>query len=341
MKPKSFAVLLVAAVLSFAVAVSSYVATRPWSVMTESSGKPMLPQLKLSAADIAGVEIEQGTQSLKLSLDNGKWVLASHEGYPANPEGVRTLLRNAIEADLVERKTAVKDHLPLLGLGDPKASGSGARLVRFTDKAGKPLGEIVVGNTKADAFGAGKGGSYVRLPDAEQSWLASRQIDGSTTLNDWVTTRVIDLSPQSIKTAEMTVGSEPPYKIVRDADGRTLKLDPMPAGKKVKYVNAIDEMVESATFVDFKKVRKAGKADALPKAGTVSFVTESGLKVGLDVRSDGKEAWVRISAAGTGDAAVAAKTIAGRVDGWEFEIPVAKLPGLLKKQSDLLEDAPA
>lgn len=339
MKPKPFVALFIAAALSSAVAIAAYVTTRPWSATLEAHGAPMLPAVQQKADSIAGVEIEQGSQSLKLALENGKWVLAKHEGYPANIETVRKLVRSAVEASLLERKTAKPAGLKMLGLGDPKVMGSGARLMRFSDKSGAVIGEIIVGNAKGDAFGAGKGGSYVRLPGQDQAWLANRQLDGSVTLKDWVKTRVVDVSPQSIKTAEIKVAGDAPYKIVRDTDGRNHKLDEIPAGKKVKYANSLDDILESASFVDFKKVRKAGKADALPDAGSVDFETESGLKVTLNVRSDGKEAWVRVTAKGDGDAKSVAEALAGRVDGWEFEVPAGKVPGLLKKKADLLEDA--
>jgi hypothetical protein len=91
--------------------------------------------------------------------------------------------------------------------------------------------------------------------------------------------------------------------------------------------------------VDFQNVRKAGKSDSLASAGKISYETDKGLKVTLDLRSNGKEAWVRISASGEGDGKKAAEDMSAVVDGWEFEIPVAKVTGLMKKQADLLEDA--
>ena len=154
-------------------------------------------------------------------------------------------------------------------------------------------------------------------------------------------TQVVDQPTDSIKTASIEVASEPAYTIDRDTDGRTHKLSQMPAGKKLKYVNSVDEIIESASYVDFKSVRKAGKSDALPRAGKVNLVTDKGQKVELDLRSDGKQAWVRISASGDGDGKKDADAMSALVNGWEFEIPVAKISSLMKKQADLLEDAPS
>ena len=146
-------------------------------------------------------------------------------------------------------------------------------------------------------------------------------------------TRVVDQPTDSIKTASIEVAGEPAYTIDRDTDRRTHKLSQMPAGKKLKYVNSVDEIIELASYVDFKSVRKAGKSDALPRAGKVNFVTDKGLKVELDLRSDGKQAWVRISASGDGDGKKDADAMSALVNGWEFEIPVAKISSSDEKTS--------
>lgn len=336
MKPRTFVALLGAAVLSLAVAVTAYVSSRPWTPTGMIHGEAALPALSPAENRVAAIEIKQAGDTIKLALKNGKWVVASQQDYPANVEAVRKLLLNASEASLVERKTAKKDMLPILGLGDPKTSSS--RLVRFLDADGHAIGAIVVGNSKPDAFGTNKNGTYVRKPDTNQSWLADRPIDASAKLGDWVKTRVVDIPTNSIKTASIEVAGQPAYTIDKDKDG-SHKLAEMPAGKKLKYVNSVDEIIESASYVDFKGVRKADKSDTLPSAGKVSYETDKGLKIQLDVKSDGKQAWIIVTPSGTGEGKKQADELAALTTGWEFKIPVGKVSGLLKKQSDLLEDA--
>lgn len=339
MKPQHFVALLVAAVLSLGIAVPAYVSTWPWSDMGRGRTEAMLPTLKAAADKVATIEIKQGGNVLKLSQRDGRWVIASQENYPASVEAIRKFLLAASEASLVERKTAKKNMLAFLGLGDPMVAGASSRLIRFLDATDAPIAEIIAGNSKNDAFGASKSGTYVRRPGEDQSWLADRSIDGSSRLSDWVKTRVLDQSPESIKSAKIEVAGEPAYTIGRDAESKGHKLSEIPAGKKLKYVNSIDELIESASYVEFRGVRKAGKSDTLPNAGKVAFETDNGLKVELDFKSDGKQAWVKISASGDGDGKKDADAISALVDGWEFEIPVAKVTGLMKKQADLLEDA--
>jgi hypothetical protein len=168
--------------------------------------------------------------------------------------------------------------------------------------------------------------------------LADKPIDGSANLSDWVKTRVVDIPTNAIKTASIEVAGQPAYAIDENPDG-SHKLAQMPAGKKLKYVNSVDEIIESASYVDFQGVRKAVKGDSMPSAGKVSYETDKGLKIQLDVKSDGKQAWIAVAPSGTGDAKKQADDTAALTTGWEFEIPVAKVSGLLKKQADLLENA--
>lgn len=337
MKPHNFATLLVAAIASLAVAISAYVATQPWTV-SNGKGEAMLPALKTSGDKVAAIEIEQGGKVLKLTNQDGKWIMPSQENYPANVDAIRTLMVSASQASLVERKTAKENRFSLLGLTDPKKNGSTARLIRFLDAKGTPIAEIIVGNKKTDAFGASKNGTYVRRPGETQTWLADRAIDGSAQLKDWAKTRVVDVPTDTIKTASIEVSGEPAYTIERDTDGKSFKLSQMPAGKKLKYVNTVDEIIESASYVDFLNVRKANPSDTMKVAGKATFETDKGLKVELDLKSDGKQAWVSVIPTGQGDAKKDADTMSALVSGWEFEIPPAKVTSLMKKQADMLED---
>lgn len=338
MKPQNFVALLVVAALSLVVAVTAYVSTRPW---TGSGGESeaMLPQLKSSADKVAAIEIDQGGKILKVVDKDGKWLIASQDDYPANVGAVRKLLVAASGATLVERKTAMKDRLGLLGLSDPKKPGASARLITFFDAQSSPIAEIVVGNSKSDAFGANKSGTYVRRAGEDQSWLANRPIEASSELHDWVKTRVVDVPTESIKTVAVEPAGQPAYGIDRDSDGKSHKLAQMPAGKKLKFVNSVDEIVESISYVDFQNVRKAGGANDPASVGKVSFETDKGLKVDLDLKSDGKKAWVLITPSGTGEGKKDAEAMATLVNGWEFAVPVAKITSLTKKEADLLEDA--
>lgn len=336
MTPKQLVNLALAAAVAAAAAIFTYVSAVPWQADATAVREPLMPALATKGETLAAIEISRGDNRVKLSATDGQWRLDTGEGYPADNTKVRTLILAASEAALVERKTARKDRHELLGLIDPQDKESSARLLRFLDAGGAVLGEAILGRPAEAAATASKGATYVRRPGTDQAWVADRDLSASLSLRDWVETKLIDISPSDVKALRIEIAGDTAYDIKPTADGKNHELTAMPSGKKLKYVNSVDEIVEAASLIEFKKVRKAGKADALPVKGRAILETSTGQKPSVEFRSDGKEAWIRILAEGAEVPGLKART-----EGWEFEVPMSEINSVLIKLSDLLEDAPA
>jgi len=338
MTPKQFAALATVAALSLIVAVAVYSARVPWTGDTAGAGK-LFPGLASQANGIDRIGIEQGGKSLALERTGDRWLVKSQDGYPASPEKIRALLLALTDATLIEPKTRITGRYALLDVDDPAQKTSNARLIRLEDRSGNILAEIIAGKPRTGAdptTGHGGGGTYVRRPGDEQSWLASTTIAGGAALKDWVNQRVFETQTEKIKELTVEVKGEPPYKVKRAADG-SHALENIPDGKKIKYVNMVDNIIEAASFLDFERVRKAVSTQE-GAAGTVSFETDGGLKIALNVRRDKDGTWITVEPSGEGDAKKAADDIRARTDGWEFEVLPSKADTMLKKQADLLED---
>jgi hypothetical protein len=341
MKPRSFAVLAIAAVLSVVIALATYASNNRWS-QAKVGGEPLLPDLAAQAPRIAKVEITRGEKTLALVHGSDGWMLASHGDYPAKPGAVRSLLIKLGEAELVEAKTRNKDRYGLLDLEDPAAKDTKAHLVRLLDDKGAAIAEVVVGKKKWEAFGQSRAGTYVRKPGDAQTWLVNADIDARETVPDWVQSKVLDLG--SAKIASVTVESpgQPPLKVERsDADKSKHTLAAIPEGKKLKKDADVEGIVRAAGTIELQDVRKA---DSTP-AGDVSVVQiagDGGLAVTLRLHKQGDDTWVSIAPTGSeGDAKKTAEAIAKRTQGWEFKVASSKAQAILKKQDDLLEAAAA
>jgi hypothetical protein len=341
MKPRQFIVLAASAAGALAVAIVTYLAAVPWSVGNAGPREPMLAALSERGGDLAAIELVREKETLRLESKDGSWVLASGEGYPVDTAKVRELILAATEARLVERKTAMKDRHELLGLTEPTAPGATARLLRLIDAKGAVMGEMILGRAAFDAFEASKGGTYVRRPGEDQTWLADRQMQAGLSLRDWVKTRLIDVRTEAIKAIRIEIEGEAPYDIKRTADGKQHELADMPAGKKLKYVSAVDDVAEAVSLIEFRNVRKAGQADALPLKGRATFETDAGYKPTIEFRSDGSKVWAKVTATGNGASKADVDDITARAAGWEFELPMTELNAILVKMADLIEDAPA
>lgn len=341
MKPKHLASLAAVAGVSLLLAVVTYLASVPWTPDDKGPREAMMPAMSARAGELAAIEISREKETVRLANKDGRWVYESGEGYPVDEAKARELVLALTEARLVERKTAMKDRHELLGLGDHTAPGSNARLLRLFNASGETLGEIVLGRPAYDMMEASKGGTYVRRPGEDQTWLADRPLQVSLSIRDWVKTRLIDLDVKTIKSVRIEREGEEPYEIKRAADGSQHELAVMPAGKKLKYVSAADDVVEAISLIEFRNVRKAGAASALPLKGRATFETDNGFKPVVEFRSDGSKAWISVTASGSEAAKSEVDDLTARTTGWEFEVPQTELNAVLVKLADLVEDAPA
>lgn len=340
MTPKTFAALAAAAAVSLAAALLVHASQTPSTGETTSSGKA-LPDLQANAGKVQHIAVTQGGKPLTIERVEDRWLITSQGGYPANAEKVRNLITALSDAKLLEPKTKSPARYALLEVGDPAEANSNARLIKLEDSSGKPLAEIIAGKQRpgggaTSATGQQQTATYVRRPNEEQSWLASTDIAGGATLKDWADARVFELPTEKIKDVTVSVTGESPYMIKRASDG-SHELQDIPEGKRIKYVNMVDNILEAASFLDLTKVRKA-TATPGGDAGTVSFETDDGLKLSLKVRREKDGVWVTVDPSGEGAAKAKADEIRTRTAGWEFETLPSKADTMLKKKSDLMED---
>jgi hypothetical protein len=338
MTPKQFASLAAVAAVSLLAAIVVYGSRANWTGETGNAGR-LFPDLQVDAARVTRIAITQGEKNLSIEKSGDQWLLTSNDGYPAAADKVRALLVALTEADLLEPKTQRPDRFALLEVDDPTAKNSNARLIKLEDTSGTAAAEIIAGKRRLGQDGAAPGeGTYVRKPGENQSWLASTTIAGGAALRDWAAPRIFETDGAKVARLTVEVQGEQPYAIKRTADG-SHELEDIPAGKKIKYVNMIDNIVEAAAFLDLERVRKAAAPSG--EAGSVNFQTDDGLSIGFKIRRDKDGAWATIEATGEGDANKAADEITTRAKGWEFEVMPSKVETMLKKRDDLLEDAPS
>lgn len=334
MTPKQFATLAAVAAASLIAAILVYSARSNWGIADASGGR-LMPSLAADAGKVARIVVTQGGETLTIAKSGETWKVASQDGYPASAEKVRALVLALTDATLAEPKTRLPERYSVLEVDNPSAKTSNARLIRLEDESGGVVGEVIAGKDRT----SGTPATYVRRPSEEQSWLASTRIQGGTALKDWTTARVFETETEKVSLVTVEVAGEAPYEVKR-VDGGAHELPVIPAGKKLKYVNLIDNIVEAASFLDFERVRKATGATG-GEAGKVTLDIDKGLKVALKVRREKDAVWATLEASGEGDAKKQADDINARTAGWEFEILPSKADTMLKKNADLLEDAPS
>ena len=277
---------------------------------------------------------------MTLARDKEAWSLADRGGYPAKADAVRALLVKLAQAELVESKTSNKERYAQLELEDPAGQGRQvAPACGSLDDKGAPIAEAIVGKKRFDAFGASKGGTYVRKPGDAQTWLSNADLDVSLAVRDWVQPGLLDLAAAKIAKVTIEMPGEEPLVIERDGtDANKHTLASIPDGKKLKEGAGIDGIVRAAGSIELEDVRKPGAAGAGGEAGTAKIEADGGLAVTLRLRKEGEDYWATLEATGSdGEAKKTADEIAAKAQGWEFKIPAGKAQSILKRRADLFE----
>jgi hypothetical protein len=364
-KPHQFVVLAAASAVSVVLALGVYASTNRWSA-GKVEGATFLPELAKGINTVGAIEVTQGGQTLTIERAGQAWKVRDRGGYPAKPETARTLLVALAQSQLIEPRTSVRDKLALLELEDPAGKDAKSRRVRVLDTSGKPISDVVLGKTRYEAFGSGKGGMYVRRAADTQSWLATGDPRVTADIKDWVDIKVF--ASDATKATRLTIdnpgeeslviertppeANEPPKDATAEAkdanappkppappskDGK-FRLAAMPDGKKLKQGVTMDSIIESFGSIDLEDVRKL---EATPTGNTVQVLkleSEGGPAVTFRLRKDGDASWLSFSAAGSeGEAKKKADEINAKAQGWEFKIPSWKAEQIGKRRADLFE----
>ena len=335
-KPQHFARLAVVTALSVIIAGACYAYFNRWSA-GKVEGAAVLPSLARDAGLVAAIELAQGDRKLTLEKAGELWRVRDRGGHPANPERVRSLIVALQNAQLIEPKTASRDKFKLLELEDPGEKDAKSRSVRLLDTKGLPVAEIVLGKSRHDAFGSGKGGTYVRRPTEDQTWLATGDLKAPLEIRDWVQAAIFEIEQAKIGKVTLEHPGEDPL-VVEKGDGKEqkFKLAQVPDGMKLKQGAAVDQIPQGLASIDLEDVRKLDVTPTGDKVSVIKLEAEGGLAVSFRLRKDGDASWLSLSATGEGEAKKKADEINQRA-GWEFKVPQWKADQISKRRADLLE----
>ncbi|MEZ4384579.1 MAG: DUF4340 domain-containing protein [Nannocystaceae bacterium] len=195
-------------ILSVAIAIISLggaLAMRPVQVEPkpyEDTGDLLFPEftdpsLATSLEVLSWDEEASRMVSFKVEQKDGRWVIPSHNDYPA--DGTDRMGKAAasfidVRRDIVRSERA-EDHAAF-GVEDPdKADGSGrGQRVTIGDASGGALVDVIVGKTVDDKPGY----RYVRFPGQKRVYASKLKLDVSTQFTDWIEKDLLKIDKDSI-----------------------------------------------------------------------------------------------------------------------------------------------
>ena len=337
-KRRNLAILAGATVLFVVLAVVA-VWQQSASLAPKFEPRPLFPGLMDRLNELGEVSITSKTGTTHIKLQQGKWLVAERNNYPADLGLLRTAVTGIVDLTMVEPKTGRADWLNYLGLGDP-AKGGDAVDVKLSDASGKAMAEVLVGKSQGTPDDLGRTQLYIRRPNENTSWLARGNLAPKPNAADWLDKNVIAIARDRLKGATITPPTGPGYQLARDSkDQQDFKLLDLPAGRSLSFEGSPDGVASAALGFTFDDVAKADQFDfsKAPQSVTHTF---DGLDITVKIATKGTEHWATISAAATNPMVQAeADALNAKAGGWAYKLPEMKKEQLVATRETLLKPA--
>lgn len=315
---------------------------RERGVADAALGAPFFPGLATKANDIARVEIVKGRETVTLVRAGEGWTVAERNNYAADVAVLRPLVLELSQLKTVEAKTSKPDQYQKLGVEDPAGEDAASTGVTLKDAQGQVLASAVLGMNRDSDDGAKKM-SYARRSGEAQAWLVEGQVNVPVEPRVWLSKEiVIDIFSSRIKSYSVSLPEGDRYLIARDKpDDKGFKYLPPPRTGKIRSQARLDDMAGALEHVTPLDVFPATAFPLDPaKVAKNEYRTFEGIVVKTTLQE--KEGKTYVAYEVSADAAVTdtgkqeAQAIAGKVNGWVFEIPDARAALMTKKNSDVL-----
>ncbi len=351
MSDKKLALLGMIAVLMTAAAVVQHNMTRRVRT-TDFSGSPLIEGLAVDT--IAGIEIagEQGSQTVRLTRLNGRFVLPEKDNYPADVTKINFLINNCLDIRTVEKITDNPDNH-----ADLKVTPETARYrISFMDEDPKPIVSLVLSESDPDTNTA-----YARLQSEDTVYSIQSVPRFNTGTADYMNTELLNVSKDQISSVAVKT-NEGSYVLSSDKDSETISLEKMPEGKQFKGATY------QTVFGALSDLRFEDVSDAASFTGTFDSTYNAKLHdltvYKLSVARIDDKTWVKATADYLDKSPVektmgqvesdeelkkketkllaidAVKEFNARHEGWVYQIPSYKADQLTKPLSELIEDIP-
>lgn len=315
MKPSAFLRLLAFTAVGVALAVCLWVYSPDYGSEKEF-GQKLFPDLFDRINDAAVLRIGHGDRTLTFKRDPiGNWRIAEYANYPADKERIRNTLLGLATLEKIEKKTAVADYYPDIGVEDP-GPAAGSHLVTLSDAAGAQIMSLLVGKTTSGFQWDGQG-HFVRLPGDPQAWLTRASLDVTGDFAAWTDTRLLPRITQDRLSfvSVMAQNGNRSVSFVRTDPGDPLQ--PVAVSDPYILADATRSKEMAASFATQEFVNVRSKPEDLEKTKpylVVMLITQDGLQVFEFVYIFDGRPYVYINAKAIKDAGERARDEAEKID---------------------------
>ncbi|MEM8844508.1 MAG: DUF4340 domain-containing protein [Pseudomonadota bacterium] len=320
-----------------------YLSSSNTSINTSDSiGSPIVPGLLDAVNDISVIKVTKAGNEVVATLkaNDGGWVVAERNDYPADVSKVRTIALALAQANIIEEKTSnptLYNKLGVENIDQPEAQGM---LVEVD--YGNRSNALIVGNPGPQL----NKNRYVRLVESDTSWLVDKKIDVKHDTAFWVRKDLFSVEPNEVAVVTITMPDnseliiknsnpeEDTFVVANLSDPNSQVID----AELHQVTNALSsfqllDVVKAENFLDAEPTMVV---DYQLKQGAdiklTAYAVDKDHFMSIDVKQANPESGIEIDE--TTKQFVA--DLQSKTSGWVFKIPNVSYDSMYKREPDVL-----
>lgn len=307
------------------------------------SGDKLLPGLDINQVQKARIESPQGTTEVQRV--NGRWVVPTLFGYPAEFDRVAEQLRAIDNLKIGQTVRGGPDTADEFGFSETNVT----RILLATSDKAEDITKIQVGSFRLtgreNRFPNYPDGTYVRVGDGPIVLVKDTLHSLPRSNDDWVQKSLIRLDPASL--SEITLVTTQETFTVKVTEPGKYAMDDLKKDEEVNsdVMGRLTSVLQSLFFNSVADPEGTDEEYGLANANQVSVRTKDGTVYSLfigGVVPNGSDRYVKIKVdAAEGEEAIAkAKELNARFDGWIYTIGAYSCETLLLDKSQFVRKVP-
>jgi hypothetical protein len=325
----------------------SRVSNRPG---TEPGGPVYLIQ-GLDPADIAGIVLGTGDNTVSLKRQQDRFVVAEKDDYPALSREINELITQCLDIKRGRLYTDDKANHKDLAVTEEDAQN----VVKFYNADSSLLTGVVIGKTMEQG-----GGSFVRLVSSDSVYITLQRPWIKDQAVNYIDQQLISIDRDDIESVTVS-GPNETYTLKAEENSGDIFLENLAPDKKLKD-DVAKNVFAALTNLRFNDVRKQSTPEALNFEQKFVCRLKDSTVYTINLAQKNDKTYVACSAEFTDKIAITQKQVqdandaelmanearllardranefSGKHAGWLYEIADYKVPNMVKKLSELLED---
>lgn len=305
----------------------------------------LFPALAAENTQVGAVEIDTPAYRMQLQRSGDTWLAQSHGDYPVRAPLATELVARIAAMHLLEAKTSRPDWYALVGVEDRDATSARSNLVRLAQApdglASADAMAVLVGKISTSLGSDPLGGTFIRLPGDEQSWLASGIVEIPAQLSAWFE-QLFSIQGPEITRVSIAENGQTLFDATRKAGAPTYDLASGGPSDSIDQ-ELLKRITQSLVSVTLEDVGPAAAVAITPADRVLNFETSTGIALRVQAGHRNDQPWLLFHAEplpGSDGAALAA-AINARTSGFAFRLASNRTLPLLSQVADLLAGQPA